>query len=239
MAERGLEGARFALDAAGHDLAQARAALARYRGGIRGGEAWSVASPVGGVVLRVAQESEAPVAIGTPLVDVGDPRALEIVVDILTQEAIALRPGMPARMDVGGGVAPLAARVRRVEPAAFTKVSALGVEEQRVNAILDFDDPPDALPPLGDGFRVEARITVFHVENAILVPVGALFRDGDRWALFTVAEGRATRRTVTVTARNGDVAWIEKDLAEGEKVVVYPPDALREGSRVRELRAAR
>ena len=239
VADRALESARFGADAARHDLAQARATLSRYRGGGAPGLAWKVVSPVDGVVLKVDQESESTVAIGAPLVEIGNPRDLEVVVDILTQEAIALRPGMPARIEVGASTPPLAARVRRVEPAAFTKVSALGVEEQRVNVILDFDDRPDALPALGDGFRVDAHIAVFHVENAIVVPVGALFREGDRWAVFVAADGRAARRPVTVSARNGDIAWTEQGLAAGERVVVYPADTLRDGSRVREVRPAR
>ena len=239
VADRALESSRFAADAAVHDLAQARATLSRYRSGGGGSESWPVASPVSGVVLKVVQESEAVVPIGAPLIEVGDPRALEAVVDILTQEAIALRPGMPARIEAGASAPPLAARVRLVEPAAFTKVSALGVEEQRVNVILDFDDPPGQLPALGDGFRIDAHILAFRVENALLVPVGALYREGDAWALFALHDGRATVRTVRVSARNSDVAWIEKGLEPGERVVVYPSDALRDGSRVREVRAAR
>ena len=240
VAERAVESAHFAADAARHDLAQARAAIARYEGGAApSAAAWPVTSPVAGVVLRVAQESEAVVQIGTPLVEVGDPRALEAVIDVLSQEAIALRPGMPARIEPTPGMPALAARVRRVEPAAFTQVSALGVEEQRVNVILDFDDRPGELPPLGDGFRVDADIVVFRVENAMVVPVGALFRDAGGWAVFALRDGRAVKRPVQASARNGELAWIERGLEEGERVVVYPSDALRDGSRVREIAAAR
>ena len=238
MAQRALESARFAQEAAAHDLAQARAALSRYRTG--GAEAsWQVTSPVQGVVLKVYQESEAVVPIGAPLIEVGDPRRLEAVVDILTQEAIALRPGMPARVEPGPSAAPLAARVRRVEPAAFTKVSALGVEEQRVNVVLDFDDPPEDLPALGDGFRIDAHILSFRVDNAVVAPVGALYREADGWALFVMEDGRARARKVRVGAHNGEVAWVQDGLAAGQRVVVYPSDALRDGSRVREVRTAR
>ena len=239
VAERALESARFAADAAAHDVAQARATLSRYRTGGAESSSWPVTSPVAGVVLKVVQESEGVVPIGAPLIEVGDPRALEAVVDILTQEAIALRSGMPARIEPGPSSRALAARVRLVEPAAFTKVSALGVEEQRVNVILDFDDRPEELPALGDGFRIDAHILAFRVENAVLVPVGALFREGDAWALFTVRDGRARARKVDVSGRNSDVAWVEKGLDAGERVVVYPSDALRDGSRVREVHAAR
>jgi HlyD family secretion protein len=237
VADRALESARFAEDAAGHDLAQARAALSRQQGG--SSASMNVTSPVGGAVLKVMQESEAVVGIGTAILEVGDPRALEAVVDVLSQDAIALRPGMPARIELASGAPPLTGRVRRVEPAAFTKVSALGVEEQRVNVIIDFDDRPDALPVLGDGFRIDAHILTLRVENAIVVPVGALFREGDGWSLFAVSEGRAAKRAVQLGARNNTVAWIEKGLAEGDRVVVYPSDALRDGSRVREVATVR
>jgi HlyD family secretion protein len=231
-AERAAEGAAFAQDAAGHDLAQARAALARYRQGGSGEAKWKVSSPVKGVVLRVLQESEGVVALGTPLVEVADARSLEAVVDVLSQDAVAIRPGMPARIELGQGVAPLAARVRRIEPAAFTKVSALGVEEQRVNVVLDFTEPLDRVLTLGDGFRVEAHIITHRVEEGIKVPVGALFREGEAWSVFVVEGGRAARRGVKVAMRNGVEALVESGLAARERVVVYPSDALADGSAV-------
>ena len=234
VGERALESARFAEDAAGHDLAQARAALSRYRAG-EGSSAWRVASPVKGVVLKVMQESEGAVALGAPLLELADARSLEAVVDVLSQEAIAVRPGMPARVELAPGEPPLRARVRRVEPAAFTKVSALGVEEQRVNVLLDFVDPLDRAPTLGDGFRVEARIVTFVTNEAVKVPLAALFREGNGWAVF-VAEGeRAARRAVTVPRRNAAEALVESGLRPGEKVVVYPSDALRDGAPIAQL----
>ncbi|HET9472113.1 MAG TPA: HlyD family efflux transporter periplasmic adaptor subunit, partial [Usitatibacter sp.] len=233
--ERAWEAARFAEDAAGHDLAQARAALARYRSGDRGGD-WKVASPVRGAVLRVIQESESVVAAGAPLVEIADARGLEAVVDVLSQESVRIRPGMPARLEIGGGVPPLAARVRLVEPAAFTKVSALGIEEQRVNVVLDFVDPIDRVPSLGDGYRVDAQIVVARFEDAVTVPVGALFRDGEGWAVFAIERGRAVKRAVRAPERNALDARVESGLAPGDRVVVYPPDALRDGSRVELLR---
>jgi len=236
-AERALDAARFAEEAARHDLAQARAALTRYQSGAPEAK-WPVTSPVGGVVLRVAQKSEGAVALGAPLLEVADPRSLEAVVDVLSQEAVALRPGMPARLDLGQGVAPLAARVRLVEPAAFTKVSALGVEEQRVNVVLDFAEPIDRVQTFGDGFRVEAHIVVFRQEGALKVPVGALFREGDGWAAFVVDGERARKRAVKVARRNSVEAMVESGLEPGERVAVYPSDALKDGSRV-ETRSAR
>ena len=229
--ERALEAARFAEDAAGHDFAQARAALARYRSGAPGPK-WEVTSPVSGSVLKVLQKSEAPVVLGAPLIEIADPRSLEAVVDVLSQEAVAIRSGMPARLELGQGVAPLAARVRLVEPAAFTKVSALGVEEQRVNVVLDFAEPLDRVQTLGDGFRVDAHIVVHREQDVVKAPVGALFRDGEGWAVFVADAGRARKRAVKVPRRNGAEAMIGDGLAPGELVVVYPSDALKDGARL-------
>jgi HlyD family secretion protein len=230
-AERALEGAKFAEDAAGHDLAQARAALARYGSGEQGAR-WIVRSPVKGVVLKVVQESEAAVALGAPLVEIADARSLEAVVDILSQEAVGIRPGMAARIELGEGVAPLEARVRLVEPAAFTKVSALGVEEQRVNVVLDFVDALDRIPVVGDGFRVEAHIVTHRADQATKVPVGALFREGGGWSVFVVEARRATKRPVTVPFRNGVEALVTQGVKANDVVVVYPSDALADGARV-------
>jgi HlyD family secretion protein len=230
-ADRTVEAARFAEDAAGHDLEQARAALTRYRTGAPGVR-WEVTSPVTGSVLRVAQESEGAVVLGAALLDLANARSLEAVVDVLSQESVAIRPGMPARIEVGRGVPPLAARVRLIEPAAFTKISALGVEEQRVNVVLDFAEPLDKVQTIGDGYRVEASIVTHRVEDAVKVPVGALFRDGDGWAVYAAEGGRAIRRAVKAPLRNGAEALVEGGLAPGERVVVYPSDALRDGSRI-------
>jgi HlyD family secretion protein len=237
-AERAVEATRFAEEAARHDLAQARAALTRYQTGAPEAK-WPVTSPVAGVVLRVAQKSEGAVALGAPLLEVADPRSLEAVVEVLSQDAVALRPGMPARLDLGQGVAPLAARVRLVEPAAFTKVSALGVEEQRVNVVLDFVEGLERVQTLGDGFRVEAEIVTYRAENALKAPVAALFRDGDGWAVFVVEGLRAKKRTVKLERRNRVEAMIADGLQPGERVVVYPSDALREGAKVEVTRAER
>ena len=230
-AERTLEAANFAQQAAQHEVQQARAALVRYKSGEAGAK-WEVTSPVKGSVLRVVQESEGAVALGAALIEIADPRSLEATVDILSQEAVSVRPGMPARIELGAGVPPLAARVRRVEPAAFTKISALGVEEQRVNVVLDFAEPIDKVQTVGDAFRVEAHIVTWRVEDAVKVPVGALFRDGEGWAVFGVDGGRAAKRAVKVPRRNGVEALVEEGLKPGETVVVYPSDALKDGSRV-------
>lgn len=230
-ADRSVEAARYAEDAAGHDLSQARAALALYRGGDKGAK-WEVTAPVRGLALKVLQESEGAVALGTPLIELADPRSLEALVDVLSQESVAIRPGMPARIELGRGVAPLAARVRLVEPAAFTKISALGVEEQRVNVVLDFVETLDKVQTLGDGFRVEATIVTHSVADAVKVPVGALFRDGEDWAVFVAEGGRAVKRTVRAMQRNSTEARVEDGLRPSDRVVVYPSDTLRDGSRI-------
>jgi HlyD family secretion protein len=236
IAEKALEAAKFAEHAAGHDVDQARAALSRYRaegsGRVSRGARWEVRSPVAGSVLKVVQESEGAVLVGAPLVEVADSRTLEAVVDVLSQESVAIRPGMPARLELGAGVPPLAARVRLVEPAAFTKVSALGIEEQRVNVVLDFTEALDRVQTIGDGFRVEAHIVTYRTEEGVKVPAGSLFRDGAGWAVFVVDEGHAVKRSVQSTRRNGVEALVEDGLKPGERVVVYPSDALRDGSRV-------
>jgi HlyD family secretion protein len=199
-----------------------------------------VTSPVSGAVLKVVQKSEAPVALGAPLLEVADARSLEAIVDVLSQDAVAIRPGMPARLDVGAGVPPLAARVRLVEPAAFTKVSALGVEEQRVNVVLDFAEPLDKVQTIGDAFRVDAQIVVFQQADAVKVPVAALFRErsgnGDGLAVFVVEGDTARRRAVRAPRRNATEAMVEDGLKPGERVVVYPSDALSDGAHVQPVR---
>jgi len=230
-AERAVDAARYAEEAARHDLAQAQAALARYRSGDPTAR-WEVTSPVNGTVLKVIQESEAPVVLGAPLLEVADARSLEAVVDVLSQDAVAIRPGMRARVELGQGVAPVPALVRLVEPAAFTKVSALGVEEQRVNVILDFAGPLDQVWTLGDAYRVEAHIVTHRDEDALKVPVGALFREGEGWAVFVARGEVAEKRTVKVPRRNGVEAVIAEGLREGEQAIVYPSDALRDGVKI-------
>jgi HlyD family secretion protein len=230
-AERAVDAARFAEEAARHDAAQARAALSRYKSGAPTAK-WDVISPVNGSVLKVHQKSESPVALGTPLLEVADARSLEAVVDVLSQDAVAIRPGMAARVELGTGVPPVPARVRLIEPSAFTKVSALGVEEQRVNVVLDFAGPLDHVWTMGDGFRVEAHIVTHREDKAIKVPVGALFREGDGWAVFLALDGRAAKRAVKVPRRNGAEAMVEEGLQPGDRVIVYPSDALRDGAKI-------
>lgn len=237
------EAALFAAKAADHDVDAARAALlaattptAEGPGldGLCSDEApcFEVRAPVTGQVLRVVQESERIVGAGEPLLEVGDPAKLEIVVDVLSTDAVRIRPGTPIWIEDWGGEKPLKARVRRVEPSGFTKLSALGVEEQRVNVIGDFVDPPAGL---GDGYRVEARIVVWESEEVLRVPASALFRTGEAWTVFVVDGGVARLREVDLGHRGAYLVEIETGLEPGESVVLHPSDRLADGVRVRPL----
>jgi HlyD family secretion protein len=239
---KAMEAARFAREGAAHDVAQARAALMRAQEGAaikRPGSAWPIVSPVDGHVLRVLQESETVVALGTPLLELADPRDLEIVIDVLSTDGARIAVGARVDLDAGAGLR-LQGRIRRVEPAAFTKVSALGVEEQRVNVIVDIVTPSDQWRALGDQFRVDARIVVLERNDAVVAPVSALFRGGaaggDDWSVFVVNEGRAQRRAVKLGARAPLQAWIADGLVAGDRVVVYPSDRLADGARVKVVR---
>lgn len=223
-----LASARFAHQAARHELQMARASLGRTGG--PGGDGIAIRSPVAGRVLEVRVESEGTVSLGTPLVEVGDPDGLEIVVDVLTQEATEIAEGAPARIERWGG-GPLKARVRRVEPSAFTRVSALGVEEQRVDVVLDLSEPA---PGLGDGYRVEARIVVWSADDALSIPASAVFRDGDGWAVFRVENAKAKLTAIGVGRRTGRKVQIIEGLAPGDRVVLHPSDAVRDGVAVEE-----
>ncbi len=230
VAERQLKAAEFRNDAAGHEVEQIRAIIARY-GQTNGGpaESWNVTAPVAGVILALRQESETVVQAGTPLVDIGDPHDLEIVVDVLSSDAVEIEPGAAVEIDDWGGPVNLEGRVRRVEPTAFTKLSALGVEEQRVNVLIDLVSPPAEWSNLGDGYRVEARITVFSRNDATIVPVGALFRRDGAWNVFVDANGQAERRTVTLLRRGARTAAIAAGLKPGEMIIVYPGDQVAPG----------
>jgi HlyD family secretion protein len=196
-------------------------------------ESWSVIAPVSGMVLKVAQESETIVQPGTPLLDVGDPHDLEIVVDVLSTDAVEVRPGADVTIVHWGGQGPLAGRVRRVEPAAFTKISTLGVEEQRVNVLVDITSPPEQWARLGDAYQVDTQIVVFVQDDATIVPAGALFRRADEWNVYVVKDGRAQIREVQLLRRSGRVAAIASGLNQDETVIVYPGDRVASGVRVR------
>jgi HlyD family secretion protein len=181
------------------------------------------------VVLRRLQESETVVPTGQPLIEIGDVEDLEIVSDLLSSAAVQVERGQPVLIEQWGGDHALNGRVRLVEPSGFTKISALGVEEQRVNAIIDFVDPPEARPNIGDGYRVEVRIIVSSRENVLKVPTSSLFRHEAEWAVYVVENDRAVRRLVKVGERNGLEAEIIGGLTEGERIIVFPSDAVSDG----------
>jgi HlyD family secretion protein len=235
LADRDLRAAKFLDHAAEHELSQMRALLARYGSNTNtdeSPESWSVVAPVAGVVLKVAQESETIVQPGTPLLDIGDPHDLEVVVDVLSTDAIEIHPGADVAIVHWGGEGQLSGRVRRVEPAAFTKISTLGVEEQRVNILIDILSPPEQWAGLGDAYQVDARITVLAHDDATIVPTGALFRRGDQWNVYVVKDGRAQIRDVQVLRRSGRLAAIASGLNRGDAVIVYPSDRVASGVRV-------
>lgn len=170
--------------------------------------------------------------MGTPLLEIGDPQNLEVVVDVLSTDAVAIAPGASAWIDHWGGDRPLEGRVRHIEPSAFTKISALGVEEQRVNVVIDIISPGEQWIGLGDGYRVDARIVSFAADDALIVPSSALFRDGGRWELFVAKDRIARKCTVGGVRRTGTDAMIGTGLAQGEAVVLYPPSTLMDGARI-------
>jgi HlyD family secretion protein len=188
-----------------------------------------IRSPITGKVLRVFQESMTVVAPGTRLIEVGDPRQLELEIDLLSTDAVRVNPGDRVIVEHWGGDFPLAARVKRVEPSAFTKISALGVEEQRVNVIAELVTPPEQREMLGDAFRIEARIVVWEGPDVLKVPTSALFRRGDEWAVFVVAEGEARLRTVEIGHTSGLEAEVLEGLESGERVILHPSDRIEDG----------
>lgn len=225
-----LASARVAERVSANELSAARAALGSVSGS--SGRTFTVEAPVSGRVLRVLQESAGVVQAGTPLLELGDPRALEIVVDVLSTDAVRIEPGANAHIVRWGGDYALQARVQRKEPSAFTTRSALGVEEQRVPVILDLVDPPSRWAALDDGYRVEARIRVAQVEGALVVPASALFREGGAWAVFKVDDSRAAKARVDVGVRNPDWAEVRAGLAEHDRVILYPSDQVHQGVEV-------
>ena len=229
-AEDALQAAEFAVATASYQVQQARA---RLLSGSAGGAPVEVRAPVDGVVLKRLRESESVVPPGDPLLELGDPRNLEIVSDLLSTDAVKVRPGQLVWIEQWGGDEALRGRVRRVEPSGFMKISALGVEEQRVNVVIDFEGPPEARPSLGDSYRVEVRIVVWETGDAVQVPTSALFRRGEKWAVFVANGSRAQLREIEVGRRNGLSAQILKGLEAGARVIAHPPDTLADGARVK------
>jgi HlyD family secretion protein len=226
---REVESSEFGARIARHEVDIARANLRRASGGAPAGEMIEVRSPIAGHVLRVREQSEGAVAAGQALVEIGDLAGLEIVADVLTAEVVAVRPGAAVEIAHWGGDGSLMGRVRRVEPSAFTKVSALGVEEQRVNVLIDFDEPRERWAALGDGFRVEVKITTWEGASELSIPSSALFRDGPAWAVFRWHEGHAARTRVEVPRRSGVRVMVSAGLSVSDRVIIHPGDGVREG----------
>ena len=192
-----------------------------------------IRAPVTGSVLKLIQESEAVVQAGAPLIEIGDPRDLEIAAELLSTDAVRIKPGSPVRIDGWGGP-PIRGRVKRVDPAGFMKVSALGIEEQRVLTVIDFVDPPGAWDRLGHDYRVIVYVTIWSADNALTVPVSALFRKGDEWAVFAIKDGRARTTPIQIGRRNNRVAEVLSGVSAGDRVVLHPSDRVSDGVAVAE-----
>ena len=252
-AQRELDAAAAERRMAAHELEQTQAALGAVRPPVTaasagsGNSGFTVRAPSAGHVLRVLQTSEGTVTLGAPLLEIGDTRRMELVAELLTTDALVARPGSRVMIERWGGPATLEGRVRSVEPAAFTKVSALGVEEQRVRVVIDITSPQPEWEALGDGYRVSVRIVTLAEGKAIQVPVSAVFplpaegtgnansgpATAPRYAVFVADEGRARMVPVALGARNGSTAWIRSGLAPAQQVIVYPPTTVRDGVRVK------
>ncbi len=224
--------AEFAMQVAEFELTQARAALLQLESPAEDGKSIEVRAPVNGVVLRVQQESATIIAPGAPIIEIGDPGDLEIEAEILSRDAVAIQPGAVVTVEQWGGDEPAKARVRRVEPAAFTKVSALGVEEQRVLVLSDFVAQTPALKALGDRYRVEVRVVVWHSDDTLLVPAGALFREGSEWKTFLFDDSKAKAVTVKAGRTDGKLTQVLDGLKAGDEVLMHPPDTVKDGSDV-------
>ena len=191
-----------------------------------------VRAPAAGVILRRHRCCEGAIHAGEPIVEIGDLADLEIQVDLLSMDAVRVRPGMPVRVSGWGGEAVLEATVRRVEPAGFTRTSALGVDEQRVPVIIDFADVATAAEALGVGFRVEAEFLLWTADDVVQIPTSALFRDAGQWSVFVIEEGRAHRRAIEPGRRAGLVTQVLDGLSPGERVVTHPGERVADGVRV-------
>ena len=236
-AAQALAAGQAQLRAAEFTLAESQAALASSKPASQGTQnAWSIQSPVAGQVLKLHLTSGAPVVAGQPLLEIGDIQVMEAVVDVLSSDARQLAPGAKVFVSPGVGAPLLSGQVTRIEPVAFTKVSALGIEEQRVNVIIELDRLPEGTQRLGEGFRVDAHITLSSHENVLLVPSAALLREGMRWQVLVHQNGRARARNVTIQERNADVAWIKPDetngVRAGDAVLLYP-GTITDGQRVK------
>jgi HlyD family secretion protein len=228
-AAKELAAAKFKVQSAAAEVVRARSNLISLEDRGAGNKPAIVYPPASGRILRILEPSERVVAAGTPLVVLSNPGKIEIVVDLLSEDAVKVKRGAPVIIEGWGGPNPLRAKVRLVEPYGFTKVSALGIEEQRVNVIADLMDSPEGL---GDGYRVEARIVIWENPEVLKIPASALFRSGSKWSVFVVEEGHARIRSVEIGHRNAFEAEIIQGVAEGEPVILHPTNDLKDGAAV-------
>jgi HlyD family secretion protein len=230
---RELNTAQFGLQVADFELAQAKAALTQVQTpATENSHPLKIVAPVDGFVLNVYEESARMLAAGTQIMEVGDHHDLEAEIELLSSDAVGVQPGADVSIEQWGGEAPLRGKVTVVEPGGYTKVSALGVEEQRVKVRVNFVDP---LPPgtfLGDRYRVEARIVTWHGDNVLQIPTGALFRRGGDWMTFLLEDGKARQTKVEITHNNGIAAEVRSGVKEGQRVILHPPDAVSDGASV-------
>ncbi len=229
--------ARFDVDISNFELDMARAAVSQFTetDNTTNAEPFEIFSPISGRVLRVFEESSTVIAVSEPLIELGDPRDLEIEIDVLSTDAVRIKPGAELTIEHWGGDTPLSGNVRIIEPSAFTKISSLGVEEQRVNIIADFNEPPERLTRLGDGYRVEAQITVEHLDQTLLIPNSALFRHQREWHVLSIDNNQAKLQRVEIGLQNDTHTQITSGLQADEKVVIYPSDAITPGTMVKPI----
>lgn len=233
-AATGQRSADFAVEVAQYELQAAQTALAYSGQTTLPPERIAITSPIDGKILKVSRQCEGPVTLGESLLEVGNPAALEVEVDVLSADAVKIQPGMQVLFERWGGEIALEGRVTRIEPVGFTKVSALGVEEQRVLVISEFTSPAETWQRLGDGYRVEAKFILWHQDAVLQVPSSALFRYQDGWAVFTLENGYAKRQPVTLGQRNGLTAQILSGLSENQRIINHPSDAVADGVRIQE-----
>ena len=228
-----LNEASGALEVAQSELRAARARLTAPSSGNRGGKAFDVRSPESGSVLRLVRESETMVSAGSPIMELGNSRDIEIVTDLLSSDAVKIKVGSEVLIDNWGGDKPLKGKVQRIEPFGFTKISALGVEEQRVNVIIDIVDPQAVRERLGHGYRVIVRVVEWSGKNVLQVPISALFRDKGQWSVFAMRGGKAELVPVKIGRMNDERAQILEGLRTGASVILHPSEKIEDGSSVR------
>ena len=233
--ENQLKSAKYAQNIAEFELEQARAALVQASSeGMERGKPIEVHAPISGYVLNIYEESARVVTPGMPIMEVGDPADLEADIELLSDDAVNVKPGADVFIEQWGGAEALHGKVVLVEPGAYTKVSALGVEEQRVKVRVNFTDLPEGR--LGDRYRVEARIITWSSERVLQVPTGALFRRGNDWMVFVVDGGKARLTRVQIDHNNGIAAEVESGVQEGQQVILHPPDTVSDGAAVKPRR---